>query len=180
LERGTVLVNACFSEMDQSVTEAAPAKVALPKASRLSVLQGGVLQYEARQYAPQLQRVLAELPLAHIPHQAPDVEVIALAGTLRLPRHYGRSNSRCSVLFNPAQSAALEVIVGGEKRVLNAGQSLVFDASFGVEYANSGARPVRALSVEAWHPDLSESEQQALCALISAAVDFDTHLQDLN
>jgi hypothetical protein len=98
----------------------------------------------------------------------------------RLPPHYSRSNSRCSVLFNPAQSAALEVIVGGEKRLLNAGQTLVLDGSFGVEYANSGERSVRALSVEAWHPDLPQPEQQALCALITAAGDFDTRLQDLN
>jgi aspartate beta-hydroxylase len=124
--------------------------------------------------------VLAELPLAQVPHHAPDVEIIALAGLATLPRHYGRSNSHCSILFNPAQSAAFEVSVGGERRVLNTGQTLVLDGSFGVEYANSGGRPVRALRVEAWHPDLSESEQQALSALITAAVDFDTRLQDLN
>jgi aspartate beta-hydroxylase len=181
LDHGAVLIDACLGEMDQCVAaSAAPIRAALPKASRLSVLQGGVLQYEARQCAPQLQRVLAELPLAHAPHHAPDVEIIALPGLGRLPLHYGRSNSRCSLLFNPAQSAAFEVIVGGEKRVLNAGQTLVLDGSFGVEYANSGESPVRALSVEAWHPDLSEPEQQALCALLTAAVDFDTRLQDLN
>jgi aspartate beta-hydroxylase len=181
LDRGAVLVNACLSEMDQCLAaSAAPGKAALPKAGRLSVLHGGVLQYEARQCAPQLQRVLAELPLAHVPHHAPDVEIIALPGLGRLPRHYGRSNARCSVLFNPAHSAEIEVIVGGERRVLNAGQTLVLDGSFGIEYANSAEGPVRALSVEAWHPDLSESEQQALCALITAAVDFDSRLQDLN
>ena len=181
LDRGAVLINACLSEMSECIAaSAAPNRVALPQAGRVSVLHGGVLQYEARQCAPQLQRVLAELPLAHVPHHAPDVEIIALSGLGRLPPHYGRSNSRCSVLFNPAQSAAFEVIVGGEKRVLNAGQTLVLDGSFGVEYANSGERSVHALSVEAWHPDLSEPEQQALSALITAAVDFDTRLQDLN
>jgi aspartate beta-hydroxylase len=181
LDRGAALISACLSEMDGCIAASAvPGRVAVSQANRVCVLQGGVLQYEARQCAPQLQRVLAELPLAHVPHHAPDVEIIALPGLGSLPHHYGRSNSRCSVLFNPAQSAAFDVIVGGEKRLLNAGQTLVLDCSFGVEYANSGGRSVRALSVEAWHPDLSQPEQQALCALITAAIDFDTRLLDLH
>jgi hypothetical protein len=127
-----------------------------------------------------LQRVLAGLPLAHVPHHAPDVEIVALTGSSSLPRQYGRHNSRCSVLFNPAESAAFDVIVGGEKRTLNAGQILVLDPSFGVEYSNPGSRPVRALSVEVWHPELSEFEQLALGVVIKAAVDFEFRLQDLN
>jgi aspartate beta-hydroxylase len=181
LGRGAALISACLSEMDECIAASAlPGRIALPKASRVSVLQGGVLQYEARQCAPQLQRVLADLPLAQVPHLAPDVEIIALPGLGSLPRHYGRSNSRCSILFNPAHSATFEVIVGGEKRLLKAAQTLALDCSFGVEYANSGGGSVRALSVEAWHPDLSESEQQGLCASITAAIDFDNRLQDLN
>jgi hypothetical protein len=180
-DRGAALISACLGEMDECVAaSAASGQAATGDSSRVSVLRGGVLQYEARKRAPQLQRVLAGLPLAQVPHHAPDVEIIALSVGGSIGRHYGRSNSRCSLLFNPTGSAAFEVIVGGEKRTLNPGQILVLDSSFGVEYANPAGRPVRALSVEAWHPELSESEQQALCALIAAAVDFDTRLQDLN
>jgi aspartate beta-hydroxylase len=179
LDRGAALIGACLGEIDACVAASAAANQQGPgEARRISVLHGGVLQYEARQSAAQLQRVLAGLPLAHVPHHAPDVEIVAL-GSSGLARHYARSNSRCAVVFNPAGSAALEVIVGGEKRVLNAGQALVLDGSFGVEYANLGGR-ARAVTVEAWHPDLSQPEQQALCALIAAAVDFDSRLQDLD
>jgi tetratricopeptide (TPR) repeat protein len=190
LDRGAVLISACFSEMDSCVAESAAAAQAAGaaagagavtlEASRVSVLRGGVLQYEARKRAPQLQRVLAGLPLAQVPNHAPDVDIIALRGRGSVPRHYARSNSRCWLIFNPAGSGAFEVIVGGEKRLLNPGQTFVLDGSFGVEYANPGGGSVRALSVEAWHPDLSQPEQEALCALIAAAVDFDTRLQDLN
>jgi aspartate beta-hydroxylase len=179
LDRGAALIAACLGEIDACVAASAASNPpAAGEGRRISVLHGGVLQYEARQCAAQLQRVLAGLPLAQAPHHAPDVEIIAPGGS-RLAPHYGRSNSRCSVVFNPAGSAAFEVIVGGEKRVLNAGQTLVLDGSFGVEYVNLGGRP-RAVSVEAWHPDLSRPEQQALCALIAAAVDFDSRLQDLD
>jgi tetratricopeptide (TPR) repeat protein len=184
LDRGATLISACLSEMDACVAESAAAAqgagAVTVEASRVSVLRGGVLQYEARKRAPQLLRVLAGLPLAHVPHHAPDVDIIALRGRGGVPRHYARSNSRCSLLFNPAGSAAFEVIVGGEKRLLNPGQAFSLDCSFGVEYANPAGGSVRALSVEAWHPDLSQPEQEALCALTAAAVDFDTRLQDLN
>ena len=186
LDRGATLIAACHGELDACVAESAAAAQAAGagavtvEASRVSVLRGGVLQYEARKRAPQLQRVLAGLPLAQVPHHAPDVDIIALRGRGGIPRHYARSNSRCSLLFNPAGSAAFEVVVGGEKRLLNPGQTLALDGSFGVEYANPAGGSVRALSVEAWHPDLSQPEQEALCALIAAAVDFDTRLQDLN
>jgi aspartate beta-hydroxylase len=178
LDGAAALVASCHNELEACVAASADATRAAT-GSRISVLRAGVLQYEARQHAPQLQRVLAELPLSRVPHQAPDVEIITLTGNSRLAQHYGRSNSRCHVLFNLADGSALEVIVGGEKRVLTAGQTLMFDCSFGVEYANPGERVARALSVEAWHPDLSECERCAVSALIAAAVDFETRLQDL-
>jgi aspartate beta-hydroxylase len=172
LDRAAALIASCGDEMDACISAA--------RAVQVSVFQRGVVQYEARRYAPRLQCVMAELPLARVPHDAPDVEIIALPSRSRVSHHYGRANSRCRLVCNSVHGAPLEVIVGGEKCVLDAGQSLVLDPSFGVEYLNSGERRARALIAEIWHPDLSETEQQALSQLIAAAIDFERHLEDLN
>lgn len=172
LDRAAALIASCGEEMDACSSAA--------RAIQVSVFQRGVLQYEARCHAPRLQRVVAELPLASVPHDAPDVEILALPARSRVAHHYGRANSRCRLICNSPDSAPLQVIVGGEKRLLEAGRSLVLDPSFGVEYLNSGERRVRALIAEIWHPDLSETERQALCRLIAAAIDFDRHLEELN
>jgi aspartate beta-hydroxylase len=173
------LIAGCAGELEACVTAAqAAGQPVRSGAGRVSILQRGVLQYEARGRTPQLQRVLNQLPLARVPHFAPDAEIVALNGAGRLPPCYGRTNSLCAVIFNPGK-AALEVIVGREKRVLAAGATLVVDPTFGLEYAYTGAAPARALSVEVWHPDLSEPEREALGALFAAAIDFDTRLQEL-
>jgi hypothetical protein len=172
LDRAAALVAPCNAELDACSSAAGTAQVL--------VYQRGVLQYEARRHAPQLLRALAGLPLALIPHDAPDVEIVALRPHGRIPLHYGRANSRCRMVVNSSDSAALQVTVGGERRALEAGQSLVLDASFGVEYANAGASSARALIAEVWHPGLTEAEQRFLCALIGAAIDFDVRMQELD
>jgi len=178
LEGAAARIGACASELGVCIAAAAvPGQAPAPNA-RVSVLHRGAVQYEARRHAPQLQRVLAQLPLARVPHFAPDVEILALNGDSRLPLSYGRANSLCTVVFNPG-SSAFEVIVGREKRVLGVGGVLALDASFGVECAHAGEGTACALSMEVWHPELSEPEQQALSALFMAAVDFDSHLQEL-
>ncbi|HEY2679348.1 MAG TPA: tetratricopeptide repeat protein [Steroidobacteraceae bacterium] len=172
LDRAAALIAPCAGEMDACIAAAGAAQV--------SVYQRGVLQYHARQHAPRLLRALAELPLAQISHEAPDVEIFALGAKARMPLQYGRANSRCRVIINCADGGALQVTVGGETRALEAGQSRVVDASFGIEYANPGANRGRALLAEVWHPELSGEEQGSLSALILAAIDFDMRLQELN
>jgi tetratricopeptide (TPR) repeat protein len=171
LDGAAAMLGPCGGEMDACIEAAGAAQVI--------VYQRGVLQYEARRHAPRLLRALAELPLAQVPHDAPDVEIVALRTNGRVPLHYGRANSRCRVVINCADSGALQVTVGGEKRGLEAGQSLVLDPGFGVEYANTGPNPGRALIAEVWHPELSEEERLSLCAMIAAAIDFDLRLQEL-
>ena len=68
--------------------------------------------------------------------------------------------------------------MGGESRQLIAGRSLVFDPSFGFDYA-VGDGLAFALVFEVWNPGISRLERDALTALIQAVVDFDSRLQDL-
>jgi aspartate beta-hydroxylase len=170
LDRVPEAIARCVGEMGQCLASGA---------TRVHVFKAGVLQYEPRRHAPILLSALGELPLADVQHHAPDVDIIALNGSARFARHYGRTNSRCWVVVNPIGSAAFQVSVGGESRMLQPASALVADPSFGVEYLNAGEAPALALVFEIWHPDLSDSEQQSIAALITAVVDFDNRLQEL-
>jgi aspartate beta-hydroxylase len=182
LDRLPDAIARCIGEMEQCVASSASSGQATAGAGavRANVFKAGVLQYEPRRYAPILLSALRELPLADVQHHSPDVDIIALNGNARFTRHYGRANSRCWVVVNPFGSAAIQVSVGGESRMLQPAAALVVDPSFGVEYLNIGEAPALALVFEVWHPDLSDSEQRAIAGLITAVVDFDNRLQELD
>src|SRR5579862_9133499 len=150
-----------------------------PRAIRVQVFKAVVLQYEPRRHAPNLLSALRKLPLADVQHHAPDVDIIALEDGSGFVRHYGRTNSSCWVVVNPVGSAAFQVSVGGDSRLLQPANALVVDPSFGVEYLHVGGAPVIALVLEVWHPELTDWERQAIAGLITAVVDFDNRLQEL-
>ncbi len=160
---------------------AACLEAALPAggSGRVPICLRGIEQYEARRHARRLLARLAELPLARVSNHAPDVEIVALAGQVRLPAQYGRSNARCWAVFALGENTAVEVTVGGETRPLVAGETRIVDPSFGVAWHNAGASRATLLTAEVWHPGLAEHERQALSVLFAAAVDFDTRLQEL-
>jgi aspartate beta-hydroxylase len=145
----------------------------------LAVMSRGNTHGEARRCAPRLLAALAALPLARVRNHGPDCEILALDAGAALPPMQGRTNSRCRILVNLADSALLRVQVGNEACELAPAQGLALDPSFRYQIGNSGAAPARALIFDVWHPDLSVLEQQALSALFVAAVDFDTRLMEL-
>ncbi|HET7556667.1 MAG TPA: tetratricopeptide repeat protein [Rhodanobacteraceae bacterium] len=147
---------------------------------RVPIYQRGLLHEGPRQHAPQLLAALAETPMVHIARHGPDAEIIELAGKARSSLRYGRTNSRCGVAIALPGGTPLRVLAGGEARALEAGQAVMFDPSFGVEYANDGTAPVRVLAFEIWHPDLSEHEREALAALTEAVIEFDARVQGLD
>jgi aspartate beta-hydroxylase len=172
----------CIGEMELCVASSASAGQIAAGTGTLCVpvFSAGVLQYEARRLAPRLLSALRGLPLANVQHHAPDVNIIALHAGARIARHHGRANAFCWVIVNPVGSAAIQVRVGGENRVLQPASALAADPSFGVEYLNVGNAPALSLVLEAWHPDLNDSEQRAISGLITAVIDFDKHMQELD
>lgn len=140
----------------------------------------GLVQYEAHRHAPGLNAAIEALPLANIPNHAPDVSLLALRPGARTPPESGVSNARCQVLVNLDGGDAIEVVVGGEARLLACGEALAIDPSLGVEYRHAGAARARLLALDAWHPDLTQAERRALSAAIVAALDFDARLQELD
>jgi aspartate beta-hydroxylase len=150
-----------------------------PREQRLPIYQRGLLHDSPRKHAPRLLAALEEAPLVHIPRHGPDAEIILLPVGTRSPLRYGRTNSRCAVAVALPGSAPVQVIIGGESRALAAGEALIFDPGFGVEYANGGQHEARVLAFEIWHPDLSSAERAALHAITEAAVEFDSRLQEI-
>jgi aspartate beta-hydroxylase len=180
IDRVPMALAACVGEMQQGVASAASsAQTAAGDCFRVPVFKAGVLQYEPRRHAPTLLSALRGLPLAHVQHYSPDVDIIALPAGGRFARHYGRANSFCWVIVNPG-GTAFQVGVGGETRVLQPATAVVVDPSFGIDYQNAAESPALGLILEAWHPDLSDSEKRAVSALITAVVDFDNRLQELD
>lgn len=145
---------------------------------RLPVILRGIPQYEAR-HAKQLLAALAELPLVRIDNHAPDAEIIQLPPGATIPRHFGRMNSRIRMVVNLSGGAPLDIGVGGERKTLAPGAAVAIDPSFGVEYANLSAAKSVGLVFDVWHPGISDIERNALTALILAAVEFDTRMQEL-
>jgi aspartate beta-hydroxylase len=181
LDRLPATIAPCIGEMQQCVASSIASGQSSAGAAALSVavLKAGVVQYEPRRVAPMLLSALRGLPLADVQHHAPDVDIIALRAGTQLARRYGRSNSFCWVVVNSG-GAALQVSVAGESRVLQPADVAVVDPSFGIEYLNVGQAPALALVLEAWHPDLSDSEQRAISGLIAAVVEFDNRIQELD
>jgi hypothetical protein len=166
-------------EVDACLAFAMPAAATAQPAVQLPLLDRGIEQYEARRTVPRLLAALSGLPLANVRNIAPRVEILALEAKARVAVHYGLSNSRCRALVNLAGSAAIEIAVGKQTRIVAAGESIAFDPCFGVAYANLETTAVRAIVMELWHPDLTGTEREALSTALVAALDFDTRMQEL-
>jgi aspartate beta-hydroxylase len=152
---------------------------AQPRERQVDIYRCGTLHDSIRRRAPQLVAALADTPLLRVPRHAPDAAIVVLPAGVRTPIRHSCSNSRCSVVVSLPGSDGIDVIAGGETHRLQAGNGLVFDASYGIGYGNVGESEAHVLVFDIWHPGLAPFEQQALGALIAAIVDFDMRLQEL-
>ncbi|TAN06063.1 MAG: tetratricopeptide repeat protein [Rhodanobacteraceae bacterium] len=140
--------------------------------------QRGIPQESIQSWPLGLRNLVDEAPLVRIPNYAPDVVVLDMPSGTTTSIRVGRTNAFCMIVVAFEGSAPLRVSVGGEAKQLHAGNALAFDPSFGFNYAASDG-PARALVVEVWNPGISSLERDALTALTTSVVDFDSRLQDL-
>lgn len=161
----------------ESIT--AGSETAAMSVQHVPVYQRGIFCDSIRSHAPALCELVEAAPLACIPNYAPEASIIAVQPGGHTLRHHGRTNAFCMVVVVFCDSAPLQVMVGGEPRHLHANESLAFDQSFEFEFSAAGESEARALAVEVWNPGVSRLERDALAALATAAVNFDTHLQEL-
>lgn len=174
------VLSAPIFSLDALLRPGAPVAERSEEAARAPVYQRGTLQEYAREGAPRLVAAVEAAPLVYIPRHGPDVEIISLRNRLRLPLAYGRSNARLAAIIGMRHSADMLIIVGGESRILRGGEAIVFDPSYGYEYAATSDELCQAVSFEIWHPDLSPIERTALISIATTAVEFDCRLQELN
>ena len=145
---------------------------------RIPFYQRGMFQDSMRDRAPQLSTLLDSAPLVRIPNYAPSAEILVLQSGIGTATLRGRTNAFCTAVTTFAGSAPLKITVGNESQHVAAGETLVFDPSFGFAYAADDA-PACALVFEVWNQGISPLERDALTALIRAVVDFDSRLQNL-
>lgn len=145
----------------------------------MPVYQRGIFFDAIKSHAPALCELVEAAPLVRIPNYAPEASLLAVQPGGRTVRHHGRTNAFCMIVVVFCDSAPLQVMVGDELRCLHANQSVAFDLGFEFEFSSAGDSEAHALAIEVWNPDVSQLERDALAALATAAVNFDTRLQEL-
>jgi len=161
----------------ESIT-ASSETVAMP-VQHVPLYQRGIFFDPIKGNAPALCKLVEAAPLVRIPNYAPEASVIGLQPGGHTARRHGRTNAFCMIVVAFCDSAPLQILVGGELRHLRANELLAFDPSFEFEFSAAGESEARALAIEVWNPGVSRLERDALAALATAAVNFDTRLQEL-
>jgi aspartate beta-hydroxylase len=152
---------------------------AAPPVLHVPLYQRGIFFDSIKSHAPELCELVEAAPLVRIPNYAPEASIITVQPGGSTVRHHGRTNAFCMIMVVFRGGAPLQVMVGGERRHLHAGESLAFDPSFEFEFSSAGDSEARALAVEVWNPGVSRLERDAMAALSTTAVNFDTRLQEL-
>jgi len=122
---------------------------------------------------PRTMAALDALPLLRIPGHGPEALFSVLRPGTHIPPHTGVINGRLTVhlpLIVPPDCGALAV--AREPREWREGECLAFDDSYVHEAWNRSAHTRVVLIFDAWNPDLSVAEREALSAGIAAIGDF--------
>lgn len=149
-----------------------------PAVRSIPLCQRGNVTLPARTHATNLLVALDAIALMRVGGYGANIRVDVLPPGSRTSVEYGRSNAICRVLVACPEFTPVAAIVGGERHALEPGRAIACDQSFGVGLENTSDRPARVLSMDAWHPNLSAAEVNALSALIKAVLQFDRQLQD--
>lgn len=161
----------------ESIT--ANSEAAAMPVQHVPVYQRGIFFDAIESQAPALCELVEAAPLIRIPNYAPEASIIAVQPGGHTVRRHGRTNAFCMVVVVFCDSAPLQVMVGGDARRLHANDSVAFDPSFEFEFSATGDSEARIFVIEVWNPGVSQLERDALAALATAAVNFDTRLQEL-
>jgi aspartyl/asparaginyl beta-hydroxylase (cupin superfamily) len=103
-----------------------------------------------------------------IPGAGPTAMFSLLAPGKVIPPHSGVNNTRllCHLPLIVPQGCWFRV--GAETRFWQEGEGFVFDDTIEHEAANPSDRLRVVMIFDLWHPDLSETEQRAIAAMIAA------------
>ena len=117
---------------------------------------------------PQTMALLARIPQPAIPGASPNAMFSLLAPNTVIPPHFGVNNARLVCHLPLVVPPGCWFRVGAETRPWREGEAFVFDDTIEHEAANPSDQLRVVMIFDIWHPDLSQTEQQAVAALIAA------------
>jgi aspartyl/asparaginyl beta-hydroxylase (cupin superfamily) len=117
---------------------------------------------------PRTLEALRQVPLVETPTGPSEILFSVLQGEQHIPPHYGVSNTDMTVHLPIVFPGDAAIRVVDEVYEWQPGKIFAFDDAFLHESWNRSATPRVNLLFEAWHPHLSEDEQQAVMATFQA------------
>jgi len=118
------------------------------------------------QHCPNTMALLESLPRPHIAGAGPNAMFSLLAPRTHIPPHVGVSNARLVCHLPLVIPDGCWFRVGAETRQWNPGEVFVFDDTIEHEAMNDSDSLRVVFIFDIWHPDLSETERDAVAALI--------------
>ncbi len=121
---------------------------------------------------PETLRALDDLPMVRTPTGPTEILFSVLEGGQRIPPHYGVANTDVTVHLPivTVDDAAIRVI--DQDTTWQQGKAFAFDDAFLHESWNNASEPRVNLLFEAWHPQLTPAEQQALQSAFAVRADW--------
>lgn len=133
----------------------------------IHLYQNGVLDEDIAVHFPKTLRAIQNAPTVKLDGAPLEVFFSVLAPNTKIPHHFGLANSRLTVHLPLIVPNKCALTVAGENYTWREGKILAFDDSFDHAAENSSDEPRVVLIFEAWAPDLSDTERQAIEASFS-------------
>jgi aspartyl/asparaginyl beta-hydroxylase (cupin superfamily) len=120
------------------------------------------------QHCPRTMALLETFPQPHVNGAGPNAMFSLLAPRTHIPPHVGVSNSRLVCHLPLIVPGRCWFRVGAETREWNLGEAFVFDDTIEHEAMNDSQALRIVFIFDVWHPDLTETEREAVAALIGS------------
>lgn len=131
------------------------------------IKNGKRIEANAR-HCPKAMALLGGLPQPEIPGAGPNAMFSLLAPRTHIPPHVGVSNARLVCHLPLIIPEGCWFRVGGETRAWTPGNAFVFDDTIEHEAMNDSDSLRVVFIFDVWHPDLKETERDAVAALIGS------------
>jgi aspartyl/asparaginyl beta-hydroxylase (cupin superfamily) len=132
------------------------------------VRNGENVEANAR-HCPATIALLPHLDQPRVPGRGPNAMFSLLAPGAHIPPHTGVANTRLVCHLPLIVPTGCWFRVGEDRREWEAGKAWVFDDTIEHEAANPSDELRVILIVDTWHPDLSETEREAVAAVMVAS-----------
>ncbi|HJR83553.1 MAG TPA: aspartyl/asparaginyl beta-hydroxylase domain-containing protein [Sphingomicrobium sp.] len=132
----------------------------------IHLIKNGVTVEANARHCPRTMELLAALPQPKISGSGPNAMFSLLAPNTQIPPHVGVNNARLVCHLPLVVPEGCWFRVGAETRAWNVGEAFVFDDTIEHEAMNPTDELRVVFIFDVWHYDLSETEREAVAALI--------------